>query len=198
MEPTRQSTIYICESTWISVRSKLELLAYGTIITRKLLDTSTHRRNSVGINTNVVKYSSFRRYKWKSTYPASMSKYGYDDQCEWQCDKHDNYMFSMRISKNVNYSCWVHKLFEHVQKLRTGLPWLAWEERSSNRMSLSLSLLEWPGMTRNDLEWSLEPTWIVYSSSFGSRFGTVGLGHKLKISLHSIMLASWTSSNLLS
>ncbi len=32
-------------------------------------------------------------------------------------------------------------------------------------------------MTRNDQEWSLEQTRIVNSSSFGSRFGTVGLGH---------------------
>ncbi len=69
-----------------------------------------------------------------------------------------------RLSKNVNYSCWVHKHFEHVQKLRTGLPKLhAREESCSNRLSLSLSLslslLEWPRMTMNDhsnqLEWSI-------------------------------------------
>ncbi len=72
----------------------------------------------------------------------------------------------MCISKNVNYSCWVHKHFEHVQKRRTGLPRLhAPEERCSNRLSLSLSLLEWPGMTRNDhsnqLELSIHPrSWV--------------------------------------
>ncbi len=65
-----------------------------------------------------------------------------------------------RLSKNVNYSCWVHKLFEHVQKLRTGLPKLhTREERCSNRLSLSLSLLERPRMTKNDhsnqLKWSI-------------------------------------------
>ncbi len=64
-----------------------------------------------------------------------------------------------RLSKNVNYSCWVHKPFEHVQKLRTGLPKLhAREERCLNGLSLSLSLPEWPGITRNNplnkLEWS--------------------------------------------
>ncbi len=51
----------------------------------------------------------------------------------------------MRISKNVNYSCWVHK---HCHCHHS-----------------------------NDQEWSLKLTRIVHSSSFGSRFGTVGLGH---------------------
>ncbi len=47
--------------------------------------------------------------------------------------------------------CWVHKLFEHVQNFRTDLPKLHGpEERCSNLLSLSLSLLEWPRMTRND------------------------------------------------
>ncbi len=32
-------------------------------------------------------------------------------------------------------------------------------------------------MTTNDQEWSLEPTRMVNSCSFGDRFGTVGLGH---------------------
>ncbi len=40
----------------------------------------------------------------------------------------------MCITTNEKYSCWVHTIFEHVQ----------------NWLSLSLSLLEWPGMTRND------------------------------------------------
>ncbi len=47
--------------------------------------------------------------------------------------------------------CWVRKLFEHVQNFRTDLPKLhGREEHCSNWLSLSLSLLEWPGMTRND------------------------------------------------
>ncbi len=49
---------------------------------KKQLDTSAHGRSSVGINMNVVKYGSFSRCTRKSTYPASMSKYGYDYQCE--------------------------------------------------------------------------------------------------------------------
>ncbi len=58
--------------------------------------------------------------------------------------------------------CWVHKLYEHVHKIRTDLPKLhGWEEHCSNWLSLSLSLLEWPGMTRNDhpnkLELSIRP-----------------------------------------
>ncbi len=40
---------------------------------------------------------------------------------------------------------------------------------------LIVIVISW--MTRKDKEWSLEQTWIVNSSSFGSRFGTVGLGH---------------------
>ncbi len=68
----------------------------------------------------------------------------------------------MCISMNENYSHWVHKIFELVQNFRTGLPRLhAREELCSNWLSLSLSLLEWPGMTRNDhpykLEWSIRP-----------------------------------------
>ncbi len=89
-EPTQPITIYICEWTWITVRSKLDLLAYGTIVTRKQLDKSAHGRNSVRINTNVVKYGSFLRCTRKSTYSASMSKYGYDYQCEWQCESFSN------------------------------------------------------------------------------------------------------------
>ncbi len=58
--------------------------------------------------------------------------------------------------------CWVHKLLEHVQNFRTDLPKLhEREEHCSNWLSLSLSLLEWPGMTRNDhpnkLELSIHP-----------------------------------------
>ncbi len=76
-----------------------------------------------------------------------------------------------RLSKNVNYSCWVHKPFEHVQKLRTGLPKIhAREECCSNRLSLSLSLLEWPRITRNDLsnqlEWSIRARSGTYSGQW--------------------------------
>ncbi len=58
--------------------------------------------------------------------------------------------------------CWIHKLFEQVQNFRTDLPKLhGWEEHCSNWLSLLLSLLEWPGMTRNDhpnkLELSIRP-----------------------------------------
>ncbi len=55
----------------------LELLAYEYDHHEK-----TVRRNLVGINMNVVKYGSFSRSTRKSTYPVSMSKYGYDYQCE--------------------------------------------------------------------------------------------------------------------
>ncbi len=57
---------------------------------------------------------------------------------------------------------WVHKLFEHVQNFRTDLLKLhGREEHRLNWLSLSFSLLEWPGMTRNDhsnkLELSIRP-----------------------------------------
>ncbi len=71
--------------------------------------------------------------------------------------------------------CWVHELFEHVQKIRTDLPKLhGWEEHCPNWLSLSLSLLEWPGMTRNyhlnKLELAIHPHSGVDSA--------VRLGHK--------------------
>ncbi len=53
---------------------------------------------------------------------------------------------------------------------RFGTVGLRQEEHCSNWLSLSLSLLEWPGMTRNDHR-------MVNLSSFGSRFGTVRQGH---------------------
>ncbi len=65
------------------------------------------------------------------------------------CDKDDNYTFSMRISRNENYWCWVHEMFENVQNICTDLPKLHVREGHCSN-SLSLSLLEWPGMTRND------------------------------------------------
>ncbi len=47
--------------------------------------------------------------------------------------------------------CWVYELFEHVQNFGTNLPKLhGREEHCSNWLSLSLSFLEWPRMTRND------------------------------------------------
>ncbi len=53
----------------------------------------------------------------------------------------------MRISRNENYSRWVHKSFEHVQNFHADLQKLhALEEHCLNRLSLSLSLPEWPGM----------------------------------------------------
>ncbi len=71
----------------------------------------------------------------------------------------------MRVTTNEKYRAghfWVHKLFEHVQNFRTNLPKLhRREEHCSNWLSLSLSLLEWPRMTRNDhsnkLELSIRP-----------------------------------------
>ncbi len=80
-------------------------------------------------------------------------------------------MFSMRISRNENYSRWVHEIFEHVQNFRTDLPKLhPWEEHCPNALSLSLSLPKWPGMTRNDhpykLEWSIRPQSAVDSAQW--------------------------------
>ncbi len=50
---------------------------------------------------------------------------------------------------------WVYEIFEHVQNFRTYLPKLhGWEEHCLNW--LSLSLLEWPGLTRNDHPKKLE------------------------------------------
>ncbi len=49
------------------------------------------------------------------------------------------------------------------------------EATRTRRILFQLIVIAW--MTRNDQEWSLEQTQIVNSSSFGSRFGTVGLGH---------------------
>ncbi len=49
------------------------------------------------------------------------------------CDKDDNYTFSTRISRNENYSRWVHTIFEHIQNFHTDLPKLqAWEKHCSN------------------------------------------------------------------
>ncbi len=62
--------------------------------------------------------------------------------------------------------------FGTCSNFRAGLPKLhGWEEHCSNWLSLSLSLLEWPGM--------IPPDWtrMVNSSSFGSRFSTVRLAH---------------------
>ncbi len=73
--------------------------------------------------------------------------------------------------------CWVQMFFKHVQNFRTDLPKLHGREEHCLNW-LSLSLLEWPGMTRNGQEWSPKPTWIVNSSSFSIRFGTVRLGQK--------------------
>ncbi len=87
-------------------------------------------------------------------------------------------MFSICIRRNENYSCLVHDIFEHVQNFLTDMPKLhAWEEHCSN--GLSLSLPEWPGMTRNDQEWSPIQTRMVNSSSFGSIFSTVRLRHSM-------------------
>ncbi len=50
-------------------------------------------------------------------------------------------------------------------------------------------------MTMNDQEWSLEPTWMVDSCSFGDRFGTVERGIKETTSNYyicqNIVLSSW-------
>ncbi len=77
----------------------------------------------------------------------------------------------MRISRNENYSCWVHKIFEHVQNFRTDLLKLhEREEHCSNWFSLSLSLPEWTRMTRNDppnkLEWSNSARSAVHSAQW--------------------------------
>ncbi len=66
----------------------------------------------------------------------------------------------MCISRNENYSRWVHEIFEHVQNFHTNLLKLhAWEEHCLNWLSLWLSLPEWPGMiprtNTNHVEWSI-------------------------------------------
>ncbi len=68
----------------------------------------------------------------------------------------------MHISRNENYSCWVHEIFEHVQNFHTDLLKLhTREEHCLNwlPLSLSLSLLEWQGiiprMNTNHVEWSI-------------------------------------------
>ncbi len=64
---------------------------------------------------------------------------------------------------------------EHVQNFRTYLQKVhGWEEHCLNWLSLSLSLIEWPGMiTRTDSNCQKK------SCSFGSRFGKVKLGHNV-------------------
>ncbi len=52
------------------------------IVMRKQLDTSAQERNSVGMNTNVVKYGYFSIVTQTSTSAVSMSTYEYDYQCE--------------------------------------------------------------------------------------------------------------------
>ncbi len=130
----------------------LEPFTYSTKIVRRRFGPLLLYRLTFALCSSEMYMHEWHSIQWEMTRKTASKL----------CDKHDNYTFSMCISKNVNYSCWVHKLFEHVQKLRTGLQRLhAWEERCSNRLSLSLSLLEWPGMTRNDhsnqLELSIRP-----------------------------------------
>ncbi len=88
-------------------------------------------------------------------------------------------MFSMRISKNEIYShCYAKFLNMFKMFVLACRPYV-------------LTLFKWIGMDWNDQEWPPEQTCMVNSCSFGSRFGTVGLGHKLcdkhdnyKFSLH--------------
>ncbi len=82
----------------------------------------------------------------------------------------------MRITTNEKYSCWAllgTQTFWTCSKLSY---WPA-EAIRTRRTLFKLIVIVIARMTRNDQEWSPEQTWIVNSSSFGSRFGTVGLGH---------------------
>ncbi len=94
------------------------------------------------------------------------------------CDKEDNYTFSMRITTNEKYSCWALlgiQTFWTCSKLSY---WPAEATRTRRTLfELIVIVTVIAGMTKNDQGWSLEQTRIVNSSSFGSRFGAVALGH---------------------
>ncbi len=84
----------------------------------------------------------------------------------------------MCITTNEKYSCWA--------LLGTQTFWtcskLSYRPAEATRMrrtlfELIVIVIVIARMTKNDQEWSLEQTRIVNSSSFGSRFGSVGLGH---------------------
>ncbi len=128
---------------------------------------------------------------------------------QWECNKLKNYTFSMHINRNENYSCWVHKYFEHVQNVCTDLlkPH-AWEEHCSNRLPLSLSLLEWPGITRNDhlnkLELSIRPHLAVDSAQWDWGIKTMVTTNIIYCTSENVIiliytihtLVSWTKLNL--
>ncbi len=111
---------------------------------------STLQQSSSSIRTVFWCPSLTAMYKWPSI-QLEQPEYSKNDYntAHKLCDKDDNYTFSMCISRNENYSHWVHKFFEHVQNFHADLPKLhAREEQCSNWLSLSLP--EWTRMTRND------------------------------------------------
>ncbi len=89
----------------------------------------------------------------------------------------------MRITRNEKYSCWALlgiRTFWTCSKL-SYQPAEATRTRRT-LFELIVIVIVIARMSKNDQEWSLEQTRIVNSSSFGSRFGTVGLGHYRDIS----------------
>ncbi len=69
------------------------------------------------------------------------------------CDKYNNYTFSMLISRNENYSHWVHKCFEHAC-WHAEITWMR-----GTLFKLIVNVIA--KMTRNDPptehEWSIRP-----------------------------------------
>ncbi len=85
-------------------------------------------------------------------------------------------MFSICITTNEKYSCWALLCARTFWTCSKKSYWPAEATRTRRTLfELIVIVIVIARMTRNDQEWSPEQTRIVNSSSFGSRFGTVGL-----------------------
>ncbi len=81
--------------------------------------------------------------------------------CQIYCPTWTN--VKMPITTNENYSCWVHKMFEHVQNFHTGLPKLHAREE---HFELIVTVIVIARMTRNDHPNKLESSIRAHSAQW--------------------------------
>ncbi len=108
------------------------------------------------------------------------------------CNKHDNYTFKQECKLFVLDT----QTFWTCSKTSC-LPGEAIHEKNAVLWIVIVIVIAW--MTTNDQEWSLEPTRMVVSCSFGDRFGTVGLGYNmalLYLKINTFLQVPLTSLNI--